>query len=377
MKFADIPAHFDVKDKLRALVNDNRIPHALLLEGPSGVGKMMMARAFAQYIHCTNHTPDGDSCGKCSACLQHQAFNHIDTHFSFPAIKRKNSSSPFISDDYIEVWRKFLVESPYMDFALWQDMLGNSNAQPYMSVEESQSLIKKLKYTSTTSRYMIVIMWLPEKMNEPCANKLLKLIEEPHDDTIFILVSDESSHILPTIYSRLQRVEMKRLSDESIASALIHDFSVDESAANDIARLSDGSMITARNKIDSQADDRLYFNMYVRVMRSAYQRKIIDLKDWANEFADLGREKSMRFLDYCERVTGENYIYNLQHPELVYLDSQEEQFSRNFARFIDYENVEKLRKLFIDARRDIAGNANAKIVMFDVAVRIILLLKKK
>ena len=224
---------------------------------------------------------------------------------------------------------------------------------------------------------MIVIMWLPEKMNEPCANKLLKLIEEPHDDTIFILVSDESSHILPTIYSRLQRVEMKRLSDESIASALIHDFSVDESAANDIARLSDGSMITARNKIDSQADDRLYFNMYVRVMRSAYQRKIIDLKDWANEFADLGREKSMRFLDYCERVTGENYIYNLQHPELVYLDSQEEQFSRNFARFIDYENVEKLRKLFIDARRDIAGNANAKIVMFDVTVRIILLLKKK
>lgn len=374
MKFSDIPAHDDVKRQLTDMVDDDRMPHALLLEGKSGIGKMMLARALAQYIHCTNRN-DGDSCGRCPSCLQHQSFNHIDTHFSFPVIKPKGKTGAVISDDWIEQWREFIMQSPYMEMNSWVDMLGNANAQPVIYADESLALIRKLNLTSHASRFKIVLMWLPERMNEACANKLLKLLEEPHDDTLFIMVSNEPAKILPTIYSRLRRIEVKRLPDTVVASYLQERYGVDDAAAAGLARLAEGSIPEGVRRLSSSDESRQFLEMYMSMMRLAYQKKVGAMRKWSNDAADFGREKSCRFLEYCERLTGENYIYNLHNPQLVLLDNEEGRFSANFARFINERNVERLRTLFIEARRDIAGNANAKIVFFDMAVSIILCLK--
>lgn len=374
MKFCDLHGHDDVKRQLAEMVDNNRIPHALLLEGKSGIGKMMLARALAQYIHCPNRR-NGDSCGVCPSCLQHQSFNHIDTHYSFPVIKIKGRSGGVISDDWIDQWRQFISDSPYMDMNLWVEMLGNVNAQPQIFVDESGALIRKLNLTSHASRFKIVLMWLPERMNEPCANKLLKLLEEPHDDTLFILVSNEPAKILPTIYSRLRRVEVKRPADGEVARYLVERYGVGDEAAQGIARLAEGSILEAVRRLSTSDESRQFLEMYMSLMRLAYQKKVGALRKWSNDAADFGREKCCRFMEYCERFTGENYIYNLRDARLVLIDHEESRFSANFARFINERNVEKLRALFIDARRDIAGNANARIVLFDVAVSIIICLK--
>ncbi|MBR6746239.1 MAG: AAA family ATPase [Muribaculaceae bacterium] len=374
MKFSEIPAHNSVKRQLVDMVDNEKIPHALLFEGKSGIGKMMLARALAQYIHCPNRS-NGDSCGICPSCLQHQSFNHIDTHFSFPVIKVKNKSGAPVSDDWIDQWRQLLSDSPYMDMNTWVDLLGNPNAQPLIYVEESSALIHKLNFTSHAARFKIVLMWLPERMNEPSANKLLKLLEEPHDDTLFILVSNEPTKILPTIYSRLQRIQVKRLDDNVIAQYLERHFGVATDQAQGIARLAEGSILEATHRLSTSDESKQFLEMFISLMRFAYQKKVGELRKWSNNVAEFGREKCCRFMEYCERLTGENYIYNLRNPQLVALDYEESKFSTNFARFINERNVEQLRRLFIEARRDIAGNANAKIVLFDIAVSIILYLK--
>ena len=375
MRFCDIKAHEEVKEQLRAMVDTDRIPHALLLDGPSGIGKFKMARALAQYIHCTNRTADGDSCGQCPACVQHQTFNHVDTHYSFPVLAKKSGGMKPVSDDWIAEFKEFVAESPYMDFARWQSMLGNPNGNPVFYVTESQSLIRKLNYTSHAAKYMIVIMWLPERLNEETANKLLKLIEEPHDDTKFLLISNEPAKILPTIYSRLRRVEMKRLPDEVVSEYLQRQHVLDAETADVVAHLAEGSILQAEQRIDARDDNAEFLKMFMQLMRDSYARKIKGMKAWSETVAGFGREKCCKFLEYCERLVGENYIYNLQHPELYYLDRDEANFSKNFARFINYKNVENLRKLFIEARRDVAGNGNAKIILFDVAVKNIMLIK--
>ncbi len=373
MKFIDIPSHDSVKTRLRNLVDNDRLPHAILFEGSSGIGKFALARAMAQYIHCENRV-NGDSCGKCPSCLQHQSFNHIDTHFVFPIVK-KNKSKRSFSDDYIEDWRIFLRENPYMDFEKWLETFDNINAQPAIYVDESEDLIRKLNFTSHKAKYKVVLMWLPERMNEECANKLLKLIEEPFNDTIFILVSNNSKEILPTIYSRTQRIELKRLGDDVIAKSLSTKYAIEYQDALAVAHIADGNMIEAEKGLHLTKENQKFLDLFIQLMRLAYQRKVRELRDWSTDIHSLGREQAIRFLVYCQRLIRENFIYNLHVSELNYLNRDEANFSVNFARFISERNVLKLIDVLNQAQTDIAGNANAKIVMFDTSIKIILLLK--
>lgn len=373
MKFIDIPSHDSVKTRIRNLVDNDRLPHAILFEGPSGIGKFALARAMAQYIHCENRE-NGDSCGKCPSCLQHQSFNHIDTHFVFPIVK-KNKSKRSFSDDCIEDWRNFLRENPYMDFEKWLETFDNINAQPAIYVDESEDLIRKLNFTSHKAKYKVVLMWLPERMNEECANKLLKLIEEPFNDTIFILVSNNSKEILPTIYSRTQRIELKRLGDDVIAKSLSTKYAIEYQDALAVAHIADGNMIEAEKGLHLTKENQKFLDLFIQLMRLAYQRKVRELRDWSTEIHSLGREQAIRFLVYCQRLIRENFIYNLHVSELNYLNRDEANFSVNFARFISERNVLKLIDVLNQAQTDIAGNANAKIVMFDTSIKIILLLK--
>lgn len=373
MKFSDIIAHDSAKRRLKSFVDSDHIPHAILIEGPEGIGKFALARAFAQYIHCEN-PHNGDSCGRCPSCIQHQSFNHIDTHFIFPVVKRKGRTTA-ISDDYIEEWREFLSENPCMDFEKWLEALDNINAQPQIYVDESADLIHKLNFTSHKAKYKIVLLWLPERMKIECANKLLKLIEEPHNDTLFVLVSNDAKQILPTIYSRTQRIEMLRLGTHDVASYLTKNHAIDDATANSIAYLSEGNINKAEKELNLIKESSRFFSLFVELMRLAYQRKIHDLKRWSVDVSSLGREQEIKFLAYCQRLIRENFIYNLNVNGLNYMNNEESQFSVNFAKFITERNVEKLISVLNKAQSDIAGNANAKIVFFDLSVKVILLLK--
>ena len=375
MKFEDIPGQHKVKQRLIDMVDNERIPHAILLQGEQGVGKFALAQALAQYIHCPNRA-NGDSCGICPSCRQHASFNHIDTFFSFPVITKKSSGTPPVSDDFIEEFKHFVETDPMMNFEGWLEELGSPSTLPVMYVTESDTLISKLSFTARSAKYKIVVMWLPERMNEQCANKLLKLIEEPFSDTIFILSSDSPQEILPTIYSRCQRIDVERFTDNDISDFLCKRFSLNTQDALSIAHNAEGSLTKALKQLSTTGINSKYFELFIRLMRSAYARKVADLKAWSAEVSTLGREQQLSFLKYCDRLTRENFIYNLHEHDLTYLNTSEEKFSTKFAPFISERNVQALSRTFNDAVKDIAGNANSKIVLFDVAVRTILLIKQ-
>lgn len=374
MKFSQISSHDNVKRQLRDMVADRRIPHALLLHGPAGTGKFMLARTFSQYLHCQARTPEGEPCGVCPSCVQHESFNHVDSLYVFPVVKTDKLKAP-VSDDYMTEFKEFVQASPFMDFDRWTGYFEKKNAQPVIYVSESEALEQRLAVTTTVSPYKTVIIWLPEKMNEQTANKLLKLIEEPFADTVFILVSDNASAILPTIYSRCRPIEMKRLSDEAIAGYLSSHLAIDPQDALSMAHIAAGDINAALRAMDATSVSRMFFDYFVRLMRLAYQRDVKGLKEWSAEIAALGREQEVKFYDYARRLIRENFVYNFNVPSLLYLNRTEADFSKKFARFITENNAERIIAEMDRAATDIAGNANGKIVNFDFAIKMIILIK--
>ncbi|MDE6301622.1 MAG: AAA family ATPase [Muribaculaceae bacterium] len=373
MRFADIPGHQEIKRRLRAMADTGHIPHALLLEGPAGVGKFALARAFAQYIHCTDRTPDGDSCGRCPSCLQHQSFNNIDTFYTFPVVKRGTAG---LSTDWLPEFRQFLTDSPFMDSDRWPSLLGNVNAQPLIYVEEASALVSRLNVAARQSAYKIVLLWQPERLGEATANKLLKLIEEPYSDTLFIMTSDNPEAILPTIYSRTQRISVRAYSPAEIVDILSSQFAIDRESATIAADLADGNVNAALRMVSVDKDKSRYLDLFMSLMRLAWTRKVKELRDWSNDVAAQGREDSIRFYDYCARMIRENFILNLGHADLNMLTDEELTFSRRFSPYINIYNVEDIFRLLTEARNDVARNTNGKIVAFDLAIKMILLIKR-
>lgn len=374
MKFRDIPSHESVKRQLRDMVADGRVPHALLLHGPAGSGKFLLARTFAQYLHCESPTADGEPCGTCRACTAHQSMSHVDTLFVFPVVKTDKLKEP-VSDDYIGEFRDFMSASPYMDFDRWAATFDKKNAQPIIYVYESAALERRLAVSAASSRYKIVVMWLPEKMNEQAANKLLKLIEEPYPDTVFLLVSNDASAILPTIKSRCRPLEVTRLDDATVAGYLSSRLAMDPQDALANAHIAGGNINDALRSVDATSVSRMFFDLFVRLMRLAYQRDVKELLQWSNDITALGREQEIKFYDYCQRLIRENFVFNFNVPDITYLNRAESQFSQRFARFITERNAESIIRHMNSASIDIAGNGNGKIVNFDFAIKMIILIK--
>ena len=374
MKFADITGHEREKQQLRQLVDSDKLPHALLISGPSGSGKLALGRALAQYVHCTNHTPDGDSCGICPACRQHQSHNNADLYFVFPVLKRDGLR---YSDEYIDKWHRFLDEYKYADMSGWLSILDAGNSQPTIYADESNEIIRKLALSNYSARYKIMFIWLPERMQEAAANKLLKLIEEPWEDTKFILVSNEPQNILPTIFSRTQRINIKRLNESQVAQVVQVDCGLEEEDALRIAHLAEGDLNTAIALTAAGGETDEFRELFREIMRYAYKRDVRTLKEMADKLASEGREKNRRMLAYFSRQVRENFISNFRIPELNVMTSDEMQFSRNFAPFINAVNTPKLMDTIDKAANDIARNANAKIVLFDTFIQMIMALIQK
>lgn len=361
MRFAEITGHKEVIESLISIVDSGRIPHALLFSGKPGIGKFRVARALAQYIHCKNRK-NGDSCGTCPSCLQHQKFNNPDLHFIFPVLKKDGA---LISKDYIDVWKNFLNEYSFMPPQQWNESIKAGNSQPAIYVNESEEIINRASLSPFQEDLKIFIIWLPEKMRIEAANKLLKIIEEPFEDTVFILVSNEDSKILPTILSRTQRFTFHPLSQEEIKNLLLRQ-GIDPSMAEDAARIAGGSLQKAEELALYPEEIQLFSSLFKEIMRSAYALKAKKLKELSDEIAAFGREKIIRFLSYMERMIRENFIYNFQCHGLNEMTAEEELFSRNFAPFIHPGNVESLTNEIVRATNDIERNGNSKIILFDM-----------
>lgn len=375
MRFADIPAHIQAKKHLHAMAREGRIPHALLISGPEGTGKLALARALAQYLQCSN-PQDGDSCGTCPSCRQHQSLNHADMHYIFPVVKNK-SEHLLISTDYIDKWRVFLQDSTYASWQGWLDTIGAGNARPAIFVDEAAYILRVVNMSAYSSAIKIILIWLPEKLNADAANKLLKVIEEPWEDTRFILVSNDASQILPTIFSRTQRLNIPPLTTDEIASILVNEYAVDTEAATVLALRADGNACRAIEAVDTREDAKQMALIFREIMRKAYLRDVRALKELSEKCAAMGREKNCRMLEYFASMVRENFIYNLQVTGLNRMSSSEEEFSRKFSPFINVANVEDIMADLDSAAEDISRNANAKIVMFDTLLRLIVYLRRQ
>jgi DNA polymerase-3 subunit delta' len=375
MKFSEVIGNEQAIEQIRRMIDNDRLPHALLLYGEPGVPKLGLAMAAAQYLHCKNHT-DGDSCGVCPLCRQHQSFNQVDTHFSYPFTNRKgDSTSPCEANDYIDEWREFITNYPVEDYQAWLTLLKNDNAQPQIFVREADSIMRKMTLSAYTAKYKVLIMWLPEKLKDEAANKLLKLIEEPYDDCKFILVSDNEKGILGTILSRCQRIELRKPSTSVVAQYLADRYGMDMQNALALAAPADGNVIMADHLVQTGSEFHEFRERFIELMRLSYQRDLAKLKEWSEAIAEMKREKARRFLDYAVRQVRENFIYNLHNPALNYLTPEEEAFSTRFSPFINERNVEGIVAELQRAGVDIAGNGNAKIVLFDLSIRIAMLIR--
>ena len=370
MTFNEVIGQQEAQERLKQMAESGHLPHALMLCGPEGSGKMALATAFACYL-LDNGTP--------SAKAMLEKLEHPDLHFTYPTIKLPSMGSDHkpVSEDFAREWHELIMQGPYFTMDEWMQAMGGENQQAIITAGESDELVRKLSLKSSQGGYKVSVIWLPERMNIECANKLLKLIEEPPLQTVFIMVTEEPDKLLETIRSRVQVVDIRKTSNEDIQQALVERRGIDEEAARRISRLANGNWLKALEELQVGSENELFLDMYIMLMRLAYQRKIKELQKWSEQMAGMGREKQKRWLNYFLRMTRENFMYNFQNAELNYMTQKEEDFARNFARFINENNILPISDLTNLAIRDIGQNANAKIVFFDFALQMIVLLLQK
>ena len=374
MFFRDVIGQDEAKQRLIREAKEGKIAHARLFCGPEGIGKLPLAIAYARYLSCQNPGVD-DACGTCPNCMKYNKLAHPDLHFVFPVIKIKSKDT--VSDDFLSEWRELLSQTPYFNLNIWLKEMGAENQQAQIYVKESDEIIRKLNLKSSQGGYKIMIIWLPEKMNVECSNKLLKLLEEPPSQTIFLLVSEEPEMLLTTIQSRTQRFNLYGIEEKQIAQKLIQQYGILEQDAIDIAHLSEGNFLKALETIHLNEENQLFFEMFVSLMRLSYQRKIREMKQWSETMASMGRERQKQFLQYCQRMIRENFIYNFHVPSITFLNEEERHFSSRFAPFVNERNVIGIMNELSEAQRHIEQNVNARMVFFDFSLKMIVLLVQK
>lgn len=386
MYFKDIIGQETIKRRFIQSVKDAQIAHAQLICGDAGTGTLPLAIAYARYLACTNRG-EADACGTCSSCKQFDKLMHPDTHFAFPIFK-PNSSKKWVCDDFLPQWRSIIREEKYFNYQQWMASIKAENAQGMIYAEESDEIIRKLSFKAYESTHKVMIIWLPEKMNDTCSNKLLKLLEEPPTNTIFLMVTENSDMLLATIRSRTQLIRVNAIDTSSLASAL-QAKGLDNEVIDEACRMSRGNYLKALDYCQSSEENGWFLEQFIRCMRGAYtianftpdkkiekQRSLKDLKIWAEEMAKSGREREKNYLGYAQRLLRENFIMNVQQTDLNYLNRAEYAFSAKFYPFINHKSVVSFMEELELAERHIESNVNARLVFFDLALQTILLFKR-
>ena len=372
MKFSQVIGHEELKERLRKNIDEGRVSHAQLFVGEHGWGTLQLALAYVQYLHCSNRS-GGEPCGVCPSCVQMQSLAHPDVHFVYPTIKPKGSSTPPTSDLYIEQWREVVADNEAcFSEHTWYEAIGADNAQGLITTKEADEIIRKLSYKAFEGTHKSVVVWMPEKMHTAAANALLKILEEPWENTLFLLVSEHPEVLLDTIISRTQSVNVGRIEQEALRSYATRTLGATEEQAEVAARLADGSVLNLRRIVaeggSAAATDN--FELFTRLMRLSYGNKHLDLFEWAEQVAAMGRENQKSFLEYALRLIRESYMLPAGMESVSYLWGDEKAFCSKFAPYVANHNVEALVAEIERALRDVGQNGNAKIVFTHFALAV-------
>jgi DNA polymerase-3 subunit delta' len=374
MQFKDVIGQSSLKQNLIDEVRFDRVSHAQMLLGPEGSGKLALAIAFAQYILCDNPT-DSDSCGKCEHCLKVKSLTHPDVHFSFPVVASKTHGVSK-SDDLRTEWNELIQRQQYFDLNSWLNHVDALGKNPIINVEESGNILRKLSIKSYSGKYKVMIIWLPEKMNTQAANKLLKLIEEPPAQTVFLLISDNAESILPTILSRTQIIRVPSLTPTEVSAFLESKYQIDAAIAQTTASLVQGNIVDAIEAVQGDNAQHVYFELFVKLMRAAYAANPNELIEVAEEVAALERESQKNFIKYGLHIFRESIILNYLKGEINHLRDEEMNFLAKFARYINNKNITQISEEFNLAFYHIERNANAKILFTDLVIKLTKLIRK-
>jgi DNA polymerase-3 subunit delta' len=381
MKFSEIINQHSVKEKLIRSVQQGRIAHAQLFFGSEGSGSLALAIAYAQYLSCENRQ-ENDNCGKCSSCIKYNKLIHPDLHFSYPVAPIKDISKPK-SIDFIAKWREAVIENPYISLQDWYEFIGIENKQGFMSVDESADIVRKLTLKTYESKYKIMIIWMPEKMRTDASNKLLKIIEEPPDNTIFILVTENREQIISTLLSRTQLVKINRIPDKELSAALKEKFNLGFHDAQRIVHLADGNYNAAQAMAKEESANIEIEKEFIDWMRMCLMIGKPDkresyfkmLNGWIDVMAKAGRERQKNFISYGLEITRECLMTHYADESLVRITDEVILTFSKFVKFIDRHNADQFAEELSKAYFHIERNANPRILFLDLSFKMSALLK--
>ncbi len=378
--FEEVIGNQKIMKQLMSNIDNQRVSHAQLFYGPEGIGLLQMAVFYAKHLLCNPKIVENSSFETCSNKVIHQS--HPDVHYVFPVTTTENVKSHPVSMNFMEQWKEFVQLHPFGNLQDWYNHLGVQNKQGQIGVDEASEIVKKLSLKSYEGGYKIMIIWMADKMNTATSNKILKILEEPPQKTVFLLITEHLEDILPTITSRCQLVTFKKPTKEEIEN-FIKSKGIAEGLAKKYAHLCQGDINKALKLIHAENEDKQFEEWFIRWVRTAFRAKgnaaaVLDLIHWGEELAGCGRETQKQFLHYCIDFFRQALLENYTAKELVYMNEGIENFSLDkFAPFVNQANIHEIFKELSDAIYHIERNGNGKIILTDLSIKLTRLIHKK
>lgn len=381
MQFKEITGQNEIKRRLIQTVKENRVSHAQLFHGPEGSRKLAMAIAYAQFINCRNRVIDpenpagGDSCGTCPSCIKFAKLIHPDLHFIFPVATTKEVDKDPMSKDYIKTWRETLLENDYrLNLNDWYKAAGYEKKQGIINADDCSEILRTLSYKSYESEFKVMIIWMADRLYHAAAPKILKILEEPPDKSLFILITENPEKILTTILSRTQAVKFSSLQNQDILEELTGKYHCTIEQAEKIVPLSEGNLNRAVKILQNDEDEQFYLDKFRTWMRLCYVNDLSKNMEFISELAKLGREKQKNFLSYGLRIMRNSLLINYKNQNLTSLNAEEKDFLAKFGKFINHTNIATFTEEFEKAQYHIDRNANPSILFMDLSMTVTILL---
>lgn len=365
MLFKDVVGHESLKKSFTQEVKADRVSHAHLFLGKTGYGSFPLVMAFVQYLLCENRGEE-DSCGSCPTCSKVSKMQHPDVHFSFPTVQANAKTS----DEQFSEWREMILENPFASLNNWINASDPKGRKPIISKFQSEQIVKKLSLKSFEGKHKVSIVWMADEMNTVCANKLLKIIEEPPKDTVFILLVESQEKVLPTILSRTQLIKVKQLEDQAVSTALKNKQHLDDEIVKSIVSRSEGNLSTALDMLSAQGAESLNRERFIELMRICYKKQVLPMMSWAEEMAKMGREDQKNFLRYALYMVRQSLMKNYTDDKLLRASPEEASFLSKFSRFITGNNVLDFTDLFNEAHYNVERNAHAKMLFTNITFEV-------